>query len=394
MAQSPAPRLPGRHLVQVPGPTNVPERVLRAMAAPTLDHRGPEFATLFQEFMPLLQRVFSTSGPVVIFPGSGTGGWEAALVNTLSPGDAVLTVETGHFASLWAKVAAQFGLDVQTIATDWRSPVNPALVRERLSADAAHAIKAVLVTHNETSTGVTSDIAAVREAIDAAGHPALLFVDAVSSLASIDYRHDEWRVDVTVAGSQKGLMLPPGLGFNAVSEKALAASTGASLPRAFWEWKPVLDQNASGFFPYTPATNLLLGLREALGMLMEEGLEQIFSRHLRHSRAARAAVEAWGLELLCTAKEAYSPTVTAVLLPEGHTDAEFRKVAHDHFGLALGAGMGQLAGKVFRIGHLGDFDDLSLIAALAGVELSLERGGLPHHHGGVAAALDELRASA
>lgn len=391
MPEASSRRLPGRHLIQVPGPTNVPDRVLAAIGSQTLDHRSPEFAALFHEFMPKLQGVFATSGPVIVFPGSGTGGWEAALVNTLSPGDAVLTIETGHFASLWAKMAEQFGLRVTTLPTDWRSPVNPDLVHQHLAADTGHDIKAVLVTHNETSTGVTSSLGAIREAMDAANHPALLFVDAVSALGSIDYRHDEWRVDVTIAGSQKGLMLPAGLGFNAISERALAASASAKLPRAFWDWQAVLEQNAIGFYPYTPATNLLLGLNVSLDLLTEEGRENVFARHLRHSRATRAAVEAWGLEVLCTDKSAFSPTVTAVKLPEGHTDAALRTAAHDGYGLALGAGLGRLAGQVFRIGHLGDFDDLSLVGALAGVELSLERAGVPHRHGGTAAALEELR---
>jgi alanine-glyoxylate transaminase/serine-glyoxylate transaminase/serine-pyruvate transaminase len=383
--------LPGRHLLQVPGPTNVPDSVLRAIGSQTLDHRSPDFAALLQGLLPDLQAVFKTSAPVVMYAGSGTSASEAALVNTLSPGDAVFIVETGHFANLWARMATQLGLVVESVPTDWRSAIDPSLVYERLARDPEHSIKAVLVTHNETSTGVTSDVGAVRGAIDRAGHPALLFVDAVSSLGSIDYRHEEWGVDVTVAGSQKGLMLPAGLAFNAISERALAATESAKLTRSFWDWRPIVEQNRSGFFPYTPATNLLLGLRASLDLLAREGLAAVFARHIRHGRAARAAVRAWGLEVACRDEAACSPVVTAVMMPEGYSEVDFRNVALRGFGLALGAGLGQFAGRSFRIGHLGDFDDLTLVATLAGVELSLERAGVPHRRGGVAAALDVLR---
>ncbi|HUZ20009.1 MAG TPA: aminotransferase class V-fold PLP-dependent enzyme [Acidimicrobiales bacterium] len=382
---------PGRHLVQVPGPTNVPERVLRAMAAPTLDHRGPQFAALMRGLFADVKKVFHTGQPVVMYPGSGTGAWEAALVNTLSAGDAVLAFEVGHFASLWAKMATQLGLEVDLVPTDWRSGADAAELEERLRRDEGHRIKAVLITHNETSTGATTSIADVRAAIDRAGHPAMLFVDAVSSLASIDYRHDEWGVDVTIAGSQKGLMLPPGLCFNAVSERALLASKTAGLPRAYWEWGPILEQNAQGFFPYTPPTNLFLGLREALDMLFEEGLDAVFLRHQRHGAATRAAVAAWGLELQCQDPPSYSPTVTAVVMPEGQREEAFRQVVLERYAMSLGAGLSKLAGRVFRIGHLGDFDDLTLVGTLAGVELGLELAGVPHQRGGVAAALEALR---
>jgi alanine-glyoxylate transaminase/serine-glyoxylate transaminase/serine-pyruvate transaminase len=381
----------GRHFLQIPGPTNVPDRVLRAMAAPTIDHRGPDFAELTKAVLPALGPVFGTTGPVVIYPSSGTGAWEAALVNTLSPGDRVLIGETGHFSTLWSELAGRVGLQVDVIPGDWRRGVDPAAVAERLAADTAHTIKAVCVVHNETSTGVTSRVPDVRAAIDETGHPALLLVDTISSLASIDYRHDEWRVDVTVAGSQKGLMLPPGLGFNAVSEKALAASRSAGLPRSYWDWSPIIAANARGFFPYTPATNLLYGLREACAMLAEEGLPNVFARHQRHAAASRAAVRAWGLEVLCADEREHSGSLTAVLLPDGHDAGEVRRVILEKFDMSLGAGLGRLAGTVFRIGHLGHFNDLTLAGTLGGVQMGLQLVGVPIKPGGVEAALEVLR---
>jgi alanine-glyoxylate transaminase/serine-glyoxylate transaminase/serine-pyruvate transaminase len=382
----------GRHFLQIPGPTNVPDRILRAIDRPTIDHRGPEFALLGKECLEGMKAVFqTTAGQVFIYPASGTGAWEAALVNTLSPGDRVLMFETGHFAVLWRKIAENFGLVVDFVPGDWRHGIDPAVVQARLSEDAGHAIRAVLCVHNETSTGVTSRIEAVRAAMNAARHPALLMVDTVSSLASMDYRHDEWGVDVTVGGSQKGLMLPPGLGFNAVSEKALAASKHARLPRSFWSWAEMIPANQNGFFPYTPATNLLFGLREAIQMLVhEEGLPQVFRRHARHAEATRCAVRGWGLELLCLEPKEYSSSLTAVLMPAGFDEAAFRRVVYDEFDLSLGAGLAKLAGRVFRIGHLGAFNDLMLCGTLCGVELGLQRCRVPHQRGGVSAALDFL----
>ena len=390
MADQKTPRRPGRHLVQVPGPTNVPERVLQAIAQPTIDHRGPEFADLTMGLLSDVHGLFGTEGPVVMYPGSGTGAWEAALENTLSPGDGVLITETGQFALLWATMARQLGLEVTVLPTDWRSPVDAAAIGDALEADAARHIKAVLVTHNETSTGVISDVPAVRAAIDRAGHPALLLVDAVSSLGSVEYRQDEWGVDVTIAASQKGLMMPPGLCFNALGERALAASKDARLPRSFWSWEPILEQNARGYFPYTPATNMLFGLRAALDMIAEEGLSAIFARQLRFGEATRAAVDAWGLELQCQDPVAYSPTVSAVVMPESIREEAVRAIIHDRFAMALGAGLGRLAGRAFRIGHLGDLDDLSLVAVLAGVEIGLGLAGVEHRSGGVQAAMGVL----
>jgi alanine-glyoxylate transaminase/serine-glyoxylate transaminase/serine-pyruvate transaminase len=381
----------GRHFLQIPGPTNVPERVLRAIDSPTIDHRGPEFQRLGQEVLAGLKHVFKTKGTVIIFPASGTGAWEAALVNTLSPGDKVLMYETGHFATLWNGMAKRLGIVPEFIAGDWRHGADPAAIEARLAADKKHEIKAVCVVHNETSTGATSRIGEVRKAIDRAGHPALFMVDTISSLASIDYRHDEWGVDVTVAGSQKGLMLPPGLSFNAVSDKALAASKSARLTRSYWSWDEMLGPNKSGFFPYTPATNLLYGLREALKMLVEEeGLDNVFKRHDRHAEATRRAVRAWGLEILCLNPAEYSSALTAVLMPQGHSEVAFRKVVLERFDMSLGSGLGKIADKVFRIGHLGDFNDLTLMGTLAGVEMGLELAGVPHQKGGVAAAMDYL----
>lgn len=383
----------GRHFLQIPGPTNVPDRILRAMAAPTIDHRGPAFRDLAREVLGGLASVVGTRQPVLLFPASGTGAWEAALVNTLSPGDRVLMVETGHFAALWKAVAARLGLDPLFLPGDWRRGVDAAQIEARLAGDRARAVKAVCVVHNETSTGVVSDVAAVRRALDTACHPALLMVDTVSSLAAIDYRHDEWGVDVTVGASQKGLMLPPGLSFNAVSEKALAAHDDARLPRSYWDWEPIRAAGERGLFPCTPPTNLLFGLREALHMLRAEGLEKVFARHDRHAEAARRAVRAWGLELLCVDPAACSSALTAVLMPGGHDAARLLDVILDRFDLALGVGLGRLAGKAFRIGHLGDFNDLSLVGTLAGVEMGLGLAGVPHRSGGVEAAMTSLAAS-
>ena len=380
----------GRHFLQIPGPTNVPDRILRAIARPTIDHRGPEFQALGKEVLSGIRAIFQTRQPVVIYPASGTGAWEAALVNTLSLGDKVLMVETGHFATLWRTMAVMFGLTPEFVPGDWRHGVDPAQVEACLAEDPAHAIKAVCVVHNETSTGVTSRIPLVRRAIDRAQHPALLLVDAISSLASIDYRHDEWEVDVTVGGSQKGLMLPPGLSFNAVSEKALAAHTHAKLPRAFWDWTEMLAANKNGFFPYTPATNLLYGLREALHMLTENGLANVFARHDRHAEATRRAVGAWGLDILCANPAEYSSSLTAVLMPPGHDAERLREVVLERFDMSLGMGLGKLAGKVFRVGHLGDFNDLTLTGTLAGLEMGLELAGVPHLKDGVDAALNYL----
>lgn len=380
----------GRHFLQIPGPTNVPDRILRALSAATVDHRGPEFAQLAQEVFQGLQGVFKTAGPVVVYPSSGTGAWEAALVNTMSPGDRVLMFETGHFATLWRSVALKIGLDVDFVPGDWRSGVAPAVVEERLAADKGRKVKAVAVVHNETSTGATSRLYDIRQAIDRAGHPALFLVDTISSLGSIDYRHDEWGVDVSVGCSQKGLMLPPGLGLNAISRKALDAAKSARLPRSYWDWEAMIRDNRSGFFPYTPATNLLYGLRESLRMLFEEGLDQVFDRHLRHAEATRRAVRAWGLDILCLDPEEYSPTLTTVVMPEGHDADALRKLILDRFDLSLGTGLGRLKGKVFRIGHLGGFNDVMLAGTLCGVEMGLSMAGVPFSKGGVAAAMDFL----
>jgi alanine-glyoxylate transaminase/serine-glyoxylate transaminase/serine-pyruvate transaminase len=390
------PRNPGRHFLQIPGPTNVPDRVLRAIDFPTMDHRSPDFAELGKATIAGMKRVFkSTRGEVVIYPASGTGAWEAALVNTLSPGDLVLMAETGHFATLWQKLAGRLGLEVEFIPGDWRRGADPETIEKRLRADAEKRIKAVCVVHNETSTGVVSRIGEVRRAIDAAGHPALYMVDTISSLASLDYRHDEWRVDVTVAGSQKGLMLPPGLSFNCISANALAASKGARLPRAYWAWDEMLANGKNGYFPYTPATNLLYGLREALTMLLdEEGLDAVFARHQRHGEATRRAVRAWGLEVLALDPREFSGSLTAVMTPAGHDADRVRKVILESFDMSLGTGLGKLAGKVFRIGHLGDFNDLTLMGTLAGVEMGLAVAGVPVKREGVHAAMEYLAACA
>ncbi|HEY6271526.1 MAG TPA: aminotransferase class V-fold PLP-dependent enzyme [Terriglobales bacterium] len=380
----------GRHFLQIPGPTNVPERVLRAMDRPVIDHRGPEFAQLGAEVLERLRPIFQTKGPVVIYPASGSGAWEASIVNTLSAGDRVLMFETGHFSNLWRDVAQRMGLQPDYLPGDWRHGVEPEAIEGHLRDDKNHAIKAVMVVHNETSTGVTSRIAELRAAIDRARHPALFMVDTISSLAAIDYRHDEWGVDVTVAGSQKGLMLPPGLSFNALSDKALAANKTARLPRYYWDWQEMVTSNRSGFFPYTPGTNLLWGLREAIMMLEEEGLPNVFRRHDRHAETTRVAVRAWGLEVLCREPKEYSSSLTAVLLPQGHDADRLRTIILDNFDMSLGAGLSKLAGTVFRIGHLGHFNDLMLAGTLSGVEMGLKLADVPHQAGGVAVALDCL----
>jgi alanine-glyoxylate transaminase/serine-glyoxylate transaminase/serine-pyruvate transaminase len=377
----------GRHFLQIPGPTNVPERVLQAMARATIDHRGPDFPDLAREVFEGLRRLFRSSGALVVFPSSGTGGWEAALVNTLSPGDRVLAFETGEFARLWADVARRLGLAVDVVDSDWRRGVDPDAVERALTADDAHGIKAVLVVHNETSTGVTSRIPQIRQAIDRARHPALLLVDAVSSLASIDLRHDEWGIDVTISGSQKGLMLPPGLALHAISDKALRASTSAALPRSYWSWDAMLASNTTGYFPYTPATNLLYGLREALRMLDEEGLPNVFARHARLAEGARRAVGGWGLELCAAHPDEYSNTVTTVLMPAGADADHLRRIVLERFNMSLGTGLGRLKGRAFRLGHLGDFNELMLCGMLCGVEMGLSLAGVPIARGGVDAAM-------
>jgi alanine-glyoxylate transaminase/serine-glyoxylate transaminase/serine-pyruvate transaminase len=380
----------GRHFLQLPGPTNVPDRVLRAMDRPVIDHRSAEFAKLGTEVLEGMRSIIQTAGPVVIYTGSGTGAWEAAIVNTLSPGDRVLLFETGHFSQLWRQVLEKFGVQVEYVAGNWRRGADPSRLEARLAADQDHTLKAVLVVHNETSTGVTSDVGDLRRAMNRAGHPALLIVDAISSLAAIEYRHDEWEVDVTVAGSQKGLMLPPGISFNAISEKALEASKNARLPRSYWDWNEMLKANRNGFFPYTPATNLLYGLREALQMLHEEGLGNVFRRHVRHADATRAAVRGWDLEIVCEEPREYSSSLTAVFMPQGHDADYLRSVILKHFDMSLGSGLSKLAGKVFRIGHLGSFNDLMLAGTLSGIEMGFQLARVPHKQGGVAAALHHL----
>ncbi|HKD80396.1 MAG TPA: aminotransferase class V-fold PLP-dependent enzyme [Candidatus Angelobacter sp.] len=383
----------GRHFLQIPGPTNVPDRVLRAMDRPVIDHRGPEFAQLGAEVLEGLKSIFKTLQPVVIYPSSGSGAWEAAIVNTLSPGDRVLMFETGHFSNLWRDIALRHGLIVDYVPGNWRQGAQPSDAERRLAEDTEHAIKAVMVVHNETSTGVASRIAEIRCAMDHASHPALLMVDTISSLASINYCHDEWGVDVTVGGSQKGLMLPPGLSFNAVSEKALAANKNAKMPRYYWDWQEMLKPNRAGFFPYTPATNLLWGLREALMMLHEEGLDNVFRRHDRHAEATRTAVRAWELEVWCEEPKEYSSSLTTVLMPQGHDADKLRTTVLENFDMSLGTGLSKLAGKVFRIGHLGHFNDLMLAGTLSGVEMGLRLANVPHKAGGVTAALNFLAAS-
>jgi alanine-glyoxylate transaminase/serine-glyoxylate transaminase/serine-pyruvate transaminase len=380
----------GRHFLQIPGPTNVPDRVLRAIDRAVIDHRGPEFAKLAIEVLESLRPIFQTSGPVIIYPASGTGAWEAAIVNTLSAGDRVLMCETGHFSLLWRQVAERFGINVEYVPGNWRSSAAAAELESRLSSDHNHTFKAVMVVHNETSNGVTSRISEVRHAMDNVHHPALLMVDTISSLASTEYRHDEWGVDVTIAASQKGLMLPPGLCFNAVSEKAVSANKGANLPRSYWDWQEMLKPNQTGFFPFTPATNMLYGLREALLMLQEEGLPNVFRRHERHAEAARAAVRAWGLEIVCENPREYSSSVTVAFMPEGHDADSLRNIILENFDMSIGAGLSKLKGKVFRIGHLGSFNDLMLAGTLSGIEMGLRLADVPHKDGGVTAALECL----
>ncbi len=380
----------GHHFLQIPGPSTVPDRILRAIATQTIDHRGPDFAPVGRKALEGMKEIFQTSSNVFIYPSSGTGAWEAALVNSFSPGDKLVMFETGHFAMLWQKMARKIGLDTEVIEGDWRSGADPQRIEDRLRADTAREIKAVCVVHNETSTGSVSPIAEIRKAIDAAGHPALLMVDTISGLASLDFRFDDWGVDVCVSGSQKGLMLPPGLSFNAVSPRALDNNRSAGLQRSYWDWQDMIGPNEKGYFPYTPATNLLYGLNEALDMLHEEGMENVFARHARHGAATRAAVRAWGLDVLCNRQGQESGVLTAVLMPEGHSADAFRAVALKNYNISLGNGLSKVADRVFRIGHLGDFNDLMLAGTLSGVEMALEKAGVPHEKGGVAAAMEYL----
>jgi alanine-glyoxylate transaminase/serine-glyoxylate transaminase/serine-pyruvate transaminase len=381
----------GPHFLQIPGPTNVPERVLRAMARPTIDHRGPEFGEIGRRVLKNVRTLFGTTSDVIIFPGSGTGAWEAALVNTLSEGDKVVMFETGWFATLWNRMAEKFGIEAEFIESDWRRGADADAIRARLEKDKAHEIKAVCVVHNETSTGCVSPIAAVRKALDDTGHPALLLVDTISSLCSIEYKHDEWGVDVTVCGSQKGMMLPPGISFNAVSAKAREASKTAKLKRSYWDWEEMIKANATGYFPHTPATNILYGLDEAMKMLIdEEGLDNVFKRHKRLSEATRRCVRHWGLEIQCADENHYSDSLTAVRLPDGHSADALRSAILSNFNMSLGNGLGKLADKVFRIGHLGEFNQLTLIGTLGGVEMGLSLAQVPHNSGGVGAAVDYL----
>lgn len=383
-------RQAGRHMLQIPGPSAVPERILSAISRQVIDHRGPGFAEVGQKALTGIRTIFQTKNPVVIYPASGTGAWEAALVNTLSPGDRVLMFETGHFASLWSKLAKRLGIDAEIIPSDWRAGADADMIEARLREDTGGDIKAVCVVHNETSTGSVSPIASIRQAIDAVGHGALLMVDTISGLASLDYRHDDWGVDVTVSGSQKGLMLPPGLSFNAVGPRAIEASKSAALPRSYWAWDEMITINEKGYFPYTPATNLLFGLNEAIDMLHEEGLENVFSRHQRHGAATRAAVRAWGLEVLCNRQGHESGVLTAVMMPDGHSADAFRATTLHHYDISLGNGLGKVADRVFRIGHLGDFNDLMLMATLSGVEMGLAKAGVPHAPGGAQSAMQHL----
>ncbi|NNF80307.1 MAG: aminotransferase class V-fold PLP-dependent enzyme [Rhizobiales bacterium] len=387
-------RQAGRHFLQIPGPSAVPDRILRAMDMPVQDHRGPEFGDLGLRALEGIKTIFKCNGPVIIYPSSGTGAWEAALVNALSPGDKCVMVETGHFASLWANLAKKFDLVPEVIETDWRRGADANLLEDHLRHDAGHEIKAVCVVHNETSTGCTSQIAEIRKAIDAAGHPALLMVDTISGLASADFRFDEWGVDVAISGSQKGLMLPPGLSFNAVSEKAIAASEASTMAKSYWAWGEMITANKTGYFPYTPGTNMLYGLIEAIDMLHEEGLDNVFARHKRHGEATRRAVQAWGLEVQCEVAEEYSPVLTAVRVPDGHNADELRSVILKTFDMSLGNGLSKVQGKLFRIGHLGDFNDLMLAATLSGIEMGLDLAQVPHQSGGVARALDYLKSTA
>ena len=382
--------MPGKHFLQLPGPSNVPDRILRAMDYPTIDHRGPDFPNLANACLDGMKTIFKTNSDVIIFPASGTGAWEAALVNTINEGDLVLMVETGHFATLWKKMADKLGINTEFLETDWRRGVEPEKLLDRLKKDAEGKIKAVCVVHNETSTGSTSRIKEVRNVMNLANHEALLMVDTISGLASMDYKHDDWGVDVTISGSQKGLMLPPGLSFNAISEKAILISKKSGMQRSYWDWQEQIEANKSGSFPYTPATNLLYGLKEAINMLHEEGLDNVFKRHDRHAKATRAAVQAWGLEILCQEEMDYSNVLTAVKLPDGHNADELRKIILENFNMSLGNGLSKLAGKVFRIGHLGDFNDLMLMGTLTGIEMGLSLAGVPHQKGGAARASDFL----
>jgi len=381
---------PGKHFLQIPGPTNVPDRVLRAMDYPTIDHRGPEFAEIAKRVLDRIKLIFKTSEPVIIYPGSGTGAWEAAIVNTLNEGDKVLMFETGEFSTKWWDIAERLKIKSDFVPGDWRTGADPEILEKKLKEDKNHEIKAVFIVHNETSTGVASRIGECRKAMDNAKHPALLMVDTISSLASIDYKHEEWKVDVTVGGSQKGLLLPPGLSFNAISSKALEAYKSSKLPKSYWDWEPMLKNNANGFFPYTPATNMFYGLDEAINILLEEGLDNVFARHKRHAEATRQAVRAWGLEILCKNPEEYSDSLTAVMMPEGHDADALRKVILDNYNMSLGMGLNKIKGKVFRIGHLGDFNDLMLAGTLSGVEMGLAKAGVPFKKGGVLSALDYL----
>ena len=381
---------PGKHFLQIPGPTNVPDRVLRAMDYPTIDHRGPDFAELGLRVLDRIKLIFKTSEPVIIFPASGTGAWEAAMVNTLSAGDKILMFETGHFSTLWYDIAHKFNLEIDFVKGDWRTGVDPNIVEKKLKEDTEKKIKAVCAVHNETSTGVTSRIGEIRKSMDNANHPALLFVDTISSLGSIDYKHEEWKVDVTVGGSQKGLLLPPGLSFNAISSKALNAYKNSNLPKSYWDWEPMIENNKKGYFPYTPATNLLYGLDEAINILTEEGLENVFERHNRFAEATRIAVNAWGLEILCKNPEEYSSSLTAVLVPDGHDADSLRKIILDDYNMSLGTGLAKVAGKVFRIGHLGDFNELMLAGTLSGVEMGLMKSKIPFKKGGILKALEFL----
>lgn len=382
--------MPGKHFLQLPGPSNVPDRILRAMDYPTIDHRGPDFPNLANACLNGMKTIFKTNSNVIIFPASGTGAWEAALVNTLNEGDLVLMVETGHFATLWKKMANKLGIKTEFLETDWRRGVEPEKLLDRLKKDAEGKIKAVCVVHNETSTGSTSRIKEVRNVMNLANHEALLMVDTISGLASMEYEHDDWGVDVTISGSQKGLMLPPGLSFNAISERAILTSKKSGMQRSYWDWEEQIEANKSGSFPYTPATNLLYGLKEAINMLHEEGLENVFKRHGRHAKATRAAVQAWGLEVLCQEEMDYSNVLTAVKLPDGHNADELRKIILENFNMSLGNGLSKLAGKVFRIGHLGDFNDLMLMGTLTGIEMGLSLAGVPHQKGGAARASEFL----
>ena len=382
--------MPGKHFLQLPGPSNVPDRILRAMDYPTIDHRGPEFSKLANDCLEGIKTIFKTKSNVIIYPASGTGAWEAALVNTLNEDDLVLMVETGHFASLWNKMAHRLGIKTEFLKTDWQRGAMPEKIYERLKKDTEQQIKAICVVHNETSTGCTSRIKEVRDAINSANHDALLMVDTISGLASMEYKHDEWGIDVTVSGSQKGLMLPPGLSFNAISEKAIKISKKSGMRRSYWDWEEQIEANRSGSFPYTPATNLLYGIKEAIKMLHEEGLDKVFKRHDRHAKATRLAVQAWGLEVLCKEERDYSNVLTAVVLPENHNADNLRKIILENFNMSLGNGLSKLSGKVFRIGHLGDFNDLMLMGTLTGIEMGLDLAGIPHQKGGAARASEAL----